>query len=178
MSEPISARYDVHLSLSGLPAGGAALVQERLEAALALSISEGTVAVRSVTEYRPAVVRCPTEQRIVSLSALYLALPAECQRAEILDALAERYHHELACLWRTVRDDRCVRGVVEMRPWRQAGTQWICEFLSYDRSLPAGNSFNFHLQDTSQWEDRESGWAGHQGAIVLDTRDGQVSAHH
>jgi len=178
MSEPVIARYDVCLSLAGLPAGGAALVQERLEAALALSISEGTVTVSSVTERRPTAMGYPTEQRIVPLSDLYLALPVEFQRAEVLDALAERYHQELACLRRTVQDDRCVEGVIEMRPWRRAGTQWICEFLSYDRNIPTGNSFNFHLQDTSQWEDRETGWHGHQGAIVLDTRDGQVSAHH
>jgi len=178
MSKPFSACYDIQLSLSGLPAGRAALVQERLEAALALSISEGTVTVSSVTERRPASIRCPTEQRVVPLSALYTALPAEFQRAEILDALAERYHHELACLWRTVRDDRCVEGVVELREWRRSGTQWICEFLSYDRNIPAGNSFNFHLQETSQWHDRETGWTGHQGAIVLDTLDGEVTSHH
>jgi hypothetical protein len=178
MSESKSVRYDVHLSLSGLPAGGAALVQERLEAALALSISEGTVAVSSVTERRPARMHCPTEHRIAPFSALYLALPKEFQRDEILDALAARYHRELACLWRTAQDDNCIQGVIELREWRQAGTQWICEFLSYDRSVPAGASFNFHLQDTSGWQNRETGWHGHQGAIVLDTRDGQVSAHH
>lgn len=178
MNEPVPSRYDVHLSLTGLPAGGAALVQERLEAALALSISDGTVAVSSVTECRPAAVRYPTEQRIAPFSTLYLALPAEFQRAEILDALAANYHSELACLWRTAQDDRCIRGVIELREWRRAGTQWICEFLSYDRSVPAGNSFNLHLQDTSGWQNQETGWHGHQGAIVLDTRDGQVSAHH
>ncbi|MCW3053477.1 MAG: hypothetical protein JWN14_2647 [Chthonomonadales bacterium] len=178
MSESVSARYDVHLSLTGLPAGRAALVQERLEAALTLSISEGTVAVSSVTERRPAHMRCPTEQRIVPFSVLYLALPAEFQRAEILDALAAQYHHEVTCLWRTVQDDRCVQGVIELREWRTAGTQWICEFLSYDRSVAPGNTYNFHVQETSQWSNRETGWSGHQGAIVLDTVNGEVSAHH
>lgn len=178
MTELASASYEVRLSLTGMPGGNAQEVRERLEAALAAEVATGQVEVSSVTERRPARMRCPAVQRVVPLSALYLALPAEFQRAEILDALAAQYHRELACLRRTAEDDRCVECVIELREWRQAGTQWICEFLSYDRSVPAGVSFNLYLQDTSGWRNRETGWHGHQGAIVLDTRDGEVTSHH
>jgi hypothetical protein len=178
MGDPTPVRYDLQLSLLGLPAGGAAEVQVCLEEALAESISEGIVVVSSVTEHPAAALRCPLEQHITPFSTLYLALPAEYQRAEILDALAERYYHELACLRRSIQDDRCIQGVVELRGWRTAGTQWICEFLSYDKSIPAGRSWNFHLQDTSQWHNQATGWCWHQGAIVLDTLSGELSAYH
>ncbi len=178
MRELSPVRYDLQLSLLGLPAGGTTQVQECLEEALGESIAEGRVVVSSVTERQTNVIRCPPEQYITPLSTLYLALPIECKRAEILDALAELYHHELAYLKRSVQDDRCIQGVLELREWRKAGTQLICEFLSYDRSVSAGRSYNFHLQDTSQWNNEATGWYGHQGAIVVDTLSGEVSAHH
>ena len=173
---PLSS-YEIHLRLSGLPTGGAEEVKTVIEAALASSVPDGQVTVQSVTEIQPAGENW-TEERITPLFVLFCTLPAEFQRPGILVDLAERYHRELSCLWQTARDRRCVKAVIELRPWRQAGTQWICEFLSYDKGAPAGNEFNLHLQNTSQWQNKETGWIGHQGALVLDTHDGKISAHH
>lgn len=122
--------------------------------------------------------RTAVDQDIAPLSALYLALPPALQRAEILDGLAGRYHHELACLWRSVRDPACREGAIRLSNWRRSGTQWICEFMSYDKSVALRSQHNFHGHDTSQWSNPQTGWQGCQGAIVLDETDGCLSTHH
>jgi hypothetical protein len=172
------AGYEVHLCLSGLPTGGTDFLRAAIEAALSASVPDGLVTVLGVDESVPRRGDGWVEEQITPLGILFRALPAEFQRADILAALAEYYHRELAFLWRSVRDRRCVQGVIELRPWRQAGTQWICEFLSCDRSVPIGDKYNLYGKNTSQWSNPMTGWSGHQGAIVLDTGDGQVSSHH
>ena len=173
-----SACYDVHIRMSGLPAGGAEEVKAAVAAALAASVPDGLVTVQGVEEGRTAHGDGWTEESIVPLRVLFCTLPEEFQRPGVLAELAEHYHRELACMWQTARDGRCVRPAIEVRPWRRAGGQWICEFLSYDRGAPVADEFNFHLENTSQWVNRETGWSGHQGAIVLNTHDGHVTAHH
>ena len=178
MPDGPSASYEVRLRLSGLPAGGAEEVRATIEAALATSVPDELVTVEGVEESQPPRGNGWTEEKITPLHVLFCTLPEEFQRPGVLAALAENYHRELACMWRTARDGRCVRAAIEMRPWRRAGGQWICEFLSYDKGAPMGDELNFHLQNTSQWSNRETGWVGHQGAIVLNTHDGHVTAHH
>ena len=173
-----TADYEVRIRISGLPPGGAEEVREAIAAALAASVPDGLAAVEGVEESRPAPGGSWAEERIVPLRVLFCTLPEEFQRPAVLAALAENYHRELACMSRTASDGRCVRAAIEVRPWRRAGGQWICEFLSYDKGAPAAEEYNFHLQNTSQWSNRETGWAGHQGAIVLNTHDGHVTAHH
>ena len=171
-------RYEIHLRLSGLPAGGTEEVRATFEAALAASVPDGPVTVESVEESQTVRGGDWVEEHIIPLHVLFCTLPPEFQRADILATLSEHYHHELACLWRSVRDERCQQPVIELRLWRQAGALWICEFLSFDRGAPNGHEYNLHLQSVSQWRNPETGWIGHQGAIVLNTHDGQVSAHH
>jgi hypothetical protein len=173
-----ATEYTVCLALGGLPAGAAEDVQAEIRNALQQEVPDAAVTVVSVTEYLQRGEGPWVEEQITPLSVLFCALPSEFQSPATYAALADHYHRELSCLWRSLRDERCAQGVLALRPWRQAGTQWICEFLTYDRGAPAGMSFNFHGQDTSQWQNRETGWAGHQGAIVLDTADGQISSHH
>ncbi len=157
MSSDLAVRYDVRLSLTGLPADGAHQVQAAIEKALSEAIPEGSVTLESVTERRVPLQRYLVEEKITPLSALYLALPAEFWRPDILDTLALHYHRELACLWRSVQDDCCVQGVIALHPWRQAGSQWICEFESFDLSVPVRNEYNFHFQNTSRWSNSETG---------------------
>jgi hypothetical protein len=172
------ACYDVHLRLSGLPVGGTDEVRATIEAALAANVPDGLATVEGVQERQPPRGGGWVEEHITPLYVLFCTLPEEFQRPDVLAALAENYHRELACLWRTACDGRCVQAAIEVRPWRRAGGQWICEFLSYDKGAPVADEFNFHLQNTSQWQNRETGWAGHQGAIVLNTHDGHITAHH
>ncbi|HLK55238.1 MAG TPA: hypothetical protein VKU00_01660 [Chthonomonadaceae bacterium] len=178
MPDGPTASYEVRLRLSGLPAGEAEEVQATIRAALAASVPDGLVTVEGVEERQPARDGGWVEERITPLFVLFCTLPAEFQRPGILAELAENYHRELACLWRTARDGRCVQAAIEVRPWRRAGGQWICEFLSYDKGAPLADEFNWYMQNTSQWSNQETGWAGHQGAIVLNSHDGHITAHH
>lgn len=178
MPEIPFARYDLHLSLTGLPAGGVDEVRDCIQGALATEVPDGLVTLIGVTEHVQKADAAWIQERITPLHVLFCTLPEEGQRPDILAALSEHYHRELSCLWRSVRDGRCVQAVIELRPWRQAGTQWICEFVGYDRGAPQGQEYNWHGQNTSQWQNRETGWIGHQGAIVLDMQDRQISAHH
>ncbi|HLK59417.1 MAG TPA: hypothetical protein VKU00_22845 [Chthonomonadaceae bacterium] len=170
--------YEVRIRLCGLPAGGAEEVKAKIEEALAASVPDGLATVEGVEERQPTRGNGWVEERITPLNVLFCTLPQELQRPDILAVLAENYHRELACLWRTARDGRCVRAAIEVRPWCRAGEQWICEFLSYDKGAPFAEEYNFHLQNTSQWSNSQTGWAGHQGAIVLNAHDGHVTAHH
>ena len=118
------------------------------------------------------------EYHIVSIEELIATLPPELQENTIQYALHECFHRELAALWRSVRDARCKLPVIELRAWRTAGSQMICEFVSVDRSVRLGYEINFHGQITSQWSNSETGWHGHQGAIVIDKLSGEISTHH
>jgi hypothetical protein len=178
MSEETAVRYDLCLSLTGFPTAGAEQVREEIEAILGERYPGATVSVTEIREQAGLSEAGGIEVHITPLSVLTATLPLPFHRADILAALSEQYHRELTCLWHSVRDRRCVQGVIELRTWRQAGAQWICEFESYDRGAPAGHTYNWHLQNTSQWANQNTGWVGHQGAIVLDTDSGQISAHH
>jgi hypothetical protein len=132
--------------------------------------------VREVTEHAPSSPGADVQ--VTAFSALYLALPPNFQTPQILDMLAERYWHEMGCLQRSVRDPRCIQPALRLYPWRRAGTQWICEFMSWDKNVPVRGRFNFYGHETSGWQNPETGWHGHQGALVFDERDAQVSTHH
>lgn len=172
------ASYEICLTLSGLPAGSAEEVQHSIAQALAGEVPDSQVSINSVLELYQLSEEGWIREQIASLDTLFLTLPKKLQTPTIRIRLAAHYHAELNCLWRSVTDTRCVRGVVALHPWRRAGSQWICEFMSYDLGAPLSNEFNFHLQNTSQWQNRATGWTGHQGAIVLDSHSGEISAHH
>jgi len=169
--------YRICLTLSEVPSGARDTVAQRLTQTLAAADLDRPVEIESVLEIRPSEEGWITE-RVVSLDALFAALPTGLQTAATRTALAAHYYRELSCLWRSVCAPGCLKGVVELRHWRRAGPQWICEFLSFDQGAPKGNRVNWHGQNVSQWSNRDTGWGGHQGAIVLDGETGGISAHH
>lgn len=178
MSERPPTSYLLHVSLNGLPAGGRDEVKECIETALATSVPDGSAQLIQVTECQQTTDCYWIEEHVTPFFALFCALPPELHCAQVYAALGEHYHREVSSLWRSVRDTRCVQAVIELRMWRHAGTQWICEFLSFDRSIPKGDEMNFHGQNTSQWKNPENGWMGHQGALVLDGETREITAHH
>ncbi len=99
---------------------------------------------------------------------LYAALPEEWQTETLREALLTAYRYELHCLISAAIHPDCQEPRLFMRPWRQSGKQWLCEFCVADAALPWKASTNFHGQNTSQWR--------YGGAIVL--QNGTVSCHH
>jgi hypothetical protein len=99
---------------------------------------------------------------------LYAALPQEWQTETIRDSLLAAYRYELHCLIGAAVHPDCQEPRLVMRPWRQAGEQYICEFWVADAATGWKPSTNFHGQNTSQWR--------YGGAIVI--QDGTVSCHH
>lgn len=175
--------YQVRLRINGWLAGYAENLTEALKAVLSRgAIPESSIEIEEVREVPQekelALRRRPVEAEIVPLSDLYYALPDDYRKPALLDSLAEHYHRELACLWKVVQDERCLAGAIRLTTWRRAGSQWICEFRSLDWEAPVGRQGNWHGQNTSQWRNPDTGWRGHQGAIVFDERDGSISSHH
>src|SRR5450432_1834558 len=99
MSETLLACYDLQISLSGLPAGGADEVRECIQTALATEVPDGSVTLVSVIEYGQRADAAWIQERITPLHVLFCTLPAEFQHPDILAALSEHYHRELSCLW-------------------------------------------------------------------------------
>jgi len=52
--------------------------------------------------------------------------------------------------------------------YRKAGSQYIWEFWVNDLVIPQKDEYNWHSQNTSQWQ--------YAGAILV--QDGRVSTHH
>ena len=57
-----------------------------------------------------------------------------------------------------------------MTTFRKQGSQWIAEFSVSDLHKREGDTYNWHLQNTSRWV--------YAGAMVYDEKDGMVSTHH
>ena len=57
---------------------------------------------------------------------------------------------------------------IVLNPVRIAGTQYIWEFYVNDLAKPRASEYNWHGQNTSQWQ--------YAGCVLL--QDGRVSTHH
>lgn len=104
---------------------------------------------------------------IASLEEIESILPDDL-RSLCGQALSIAYSIELKCLedyTEGMTDGEICLGRPEL-----CGTQWICDFSVTDYSKPHANSYNWHLQNTSQWR--------YAGCIAIDDRSGEVSRHH
>ncbi len=101
-------------------------------------------------------------------SDLFTTLPAEWQTEGLREALLTAYRSELHCLVNAALHPDCREPRLVMRPWRETGTQWICEFWVADAATAWTPVHNFHGQNTSQWR--------YGGAIVFCK--GEISTHH
>jgi hypothetical protein len=113
------------------------------------------------------------DSRQVSMSLslvgdLFTTLPAEWQTESLREALLTAYRYELHCLVNAAIHPDCQEPRLVMRPWRQVGSQWLCEFWVADAATPWTPAHNFHGQNTSQWR--------YGGAIVCCK--GEISTHH
>ena len=102
------------------------------------------------------------------VSDLFVALPEAWQTGRICEALLAAYRYELHSMINAALHPDCLEPRLVMRPWRQAGEQYICEFWVADAASDWTSAANFHGQNTSQWR--------YGGAIVV--QDGAVSCHH
>ncbi|MCX5977315.1 MAG: hypothetical protein NTV33_10945 [Coprothermobacterota bacterium] len=107
------------------------------------------------------------KRNIASLEQIKSALP-ESLRELCGKKLSAAYSLELECLEEysaSLKEGQIYLGMPE-----SSGSQWTCFFEVVDRSLPRTDSFNWHLQNTSQWR--------YAGCIAIDKRSGDVSRHH
>jgi len=84
------------------------------------------------------------------------------------DKIEEAYKQEVALMQRYAL--AAENPSLFMGGFRRAGSQCIAEFAVNDLQKPAGNSINWHGQNTSQWV--------YAGCILYDTRGNRVSRHH
>lgn len=104
---------------------------------------------------------------IISFNDLYLALPTKFQTEEIKAALKMKYDYLVE--WMLKEGKRAVNPVYVLSTWRYAGDQIICEGEVRDKNLPFSNTYNWHLQNTSQWV--------FAFGLLFDTRDKTFSIH-
>ena len=90
------------------------------------------------------------------------------QSEKVYAELQAAYRRELrACVDIAIHPE-CREPRLVIRPWRQAGEQFVCELWVADAAIPWQASVNFHGQNTSQWR--------YGGAIVVEGEE--VSTHH
>ena len=107
------------------------------------------------------------EKNIASLAEIESALPEDLLAVCGKD-LSAAYRIELECLegyGGNVED-----GIIYFGSPELSGSQYICFFEVVDRSLLLTQSFNWHLQNTSQWR--------YAGCISINKQSGDVSRHH
>jgi len=82
-----------------------------------------------------------------------------------------------AKFWKSVADElatmigyasRATEPEIVLSDFRKGGTQYLWEFCVNDLSMTRKGEYNFHGQNTSQWQ--------YAGAICLE--NGRVSTHH
>jgi hypothetical protein len=103
---------------------------------------------------------------IPNYEELVASLPPEILSDKIREDLSNKYNKELISI--DFYEKKAKEPQSHMSLFRKSGSQYIAEFFVNDLSKTVGNSFNWHLQNTSQWL--------YAGCILV--ADGEVSTHH
>ncbi len=116
---------------------------------------------------------------IPSFDDLLASLPAEFRSQKVKEQLKRAYDVESKRINEYVHDLNCQgkQSSAAMYLFRKGGgSQWLAEFAVNDLSIPRSNSYNWHLQNTSQWV--------YAGCILFDERSFKedsewvISTHH
>lgn len=110
------------------------------------------------------------EMQIPSVHDLYNSLPAEFRSNEAWNNLVGVYSKVVLGLIPSAMAERTIKPQLYMSLFRDTGgRQLICNWSCSDLSRPVQNTYNWHLQETSQWI--------YAGAIVFDKEHKDFSIH-
>jgi len=90
------------------------------------------------------------------------------QEGEFVTQLNNYYSYEVLAMLSCTIDKEDVE--INFSPFRNTGNQYVATFSVIDKNLPKSNSYNMHLQNTSQWL--------YAGALVYDPKTNEISSHH